>query len=138
MKLLNKPNKLSVIVWIWLLLAIFRGKQNFWHVCNIDTKYTSVIKNAWRKTGYEWFPKEGGDIARIVAAVTNEGDENEEIPVLVETSTEEEDEAIVGNEEDEAIVGVLNSYLENNELFGNMMEGGDEEEEEELPHYIVN
>jgi len=98
-----------------------------------------IIKNAWRKTGYEWFPKEGGDIARIVAAVTNEGDENEEIPVLVETSTEEEDEAIVGNEEDEAIVGVLNSYLENNELFGNMMEGGnEEEEEEELPHYIVN
>ncbi len=40
------------------------------------------------------------------------------------------------NEEDEAIVGVLNSYLENNELFGNMMEGGnEEEEEEELPHY---
>ena len=30
------------------------------------------------------------------------------------------------------------SYLENNELFGNMMEGGDEEEEEEeLPHYIM-
>ena len=96
-----------------------------------------IIKNAWRKTGYEWFPKEGGEIARIAAAVTNEGDENEEIPVL-ETLTEEEDEAIVGNEEDEAIVGVLNSYLENNELFGNMMEGGDEEEEEELPHYIVN
>jgi len=95
-----------------------------------------IIKNAWRKTGYEWFPKEGGEIARIAAAVTNEGDENEEIPVLVGTSTEE-DEAIVGNEEDEAIAGVFNSYLEK-ELFGNMMEGGDEEEEEELPYYIVN
>ncbi len=93
-----------------------------------------IIKNAWRKTGYEWFLKEGGEIA-IAAAETNEGGENEEIPGLVEVSTEE-DEAIAGNEEDEAITGVLNSYLEE-EFFGNMMEGGDDEEEE-LPHYIVN
>jgi hypothetical protein len=47
-----------------------------------------IIKNAWRKTGYEWFPKEGGEIA-IAAAETNEGGENEEIPGLVEVSTEE-------------------------------------------------
>ncbi len=68
--------------------------------------------------------------------MTNEGDKNEEtIPVLVETATEE-DEAIAGNEEDEAIAGVLNSYLEE-EFFGNIMEGGDDEEKE-LPHYIVN
>jgi hypothetical protein len=69
-----------------------------------------IIKNAWRKTGYEWFPKEGSEIA-IAAAVMKEGDENEaavmkegrEIPV-VETGGEipvvekmmEEDEAIVG------------------------------------------
>ena len=31
-----------------------------------------IIKNAWRKTGYEWFPKEGSEIA-IAAAVTKRG-----------------------------------------------------------------
>jgi len=100
-----------------------------------------IIKNAWRKTGYEWFLKEGGEIA-IAAAVTKDGDENEadvmkeggEIPVVEKMM--EEDEAIAGvlNEEDKAIVGVLNEYL-GKELFSDT-EGGDEEEEE-LPHYIV-
>jgi hypothetical protein len=76
-----------------------------------------ISKNSWSKTWLEWFPKEGGKIA-IAAAVTNEGDKNKEIPVLVETSTEE----------DKAIVGVLNRFLED-DLFNNMMEGGKEEEE---------
>ena len=40
-----------------------------------DEEEERIIKNAWRKTGYEWFPKEGGEIA-IAAAVTKEGDEN--------------------------------------------------------------
>ncbi len=91
---------------------------------------------------YEWFPKEGGEIA-IAAAETNEGGKNEEIPGLVEASTEEDeastekDDAIEGNEEDEAMVGALNQFLEDDlPLFSNMMEGGNEEEEE-LPHYII-
>ena len=102
-----------------------------------------IIKNAWRKTGYEWFPKEGGEIA-IAAAETNEGGENEEIPGLVEASTEEdeasteEDDAIEGNEEDEAMGIAINQFLEDDlPLFNNIMEGGNDEEEEELPHYII-
>jgi hypothetical protein len=110
-----------------------------------------IIKNAWRKTGYEWFPKEGGEIA-IAAAVTKEGDENEaavmkeggkipvvemggEIPVVEKMVEEDKASAGVLNKEDEAIAGVLSKYL-GKELFSDM-EGGDEEEQE-LPHYIVN
>ena len=98
-----------------------------------------IIKNAWRKTGYEWFPKKGGEIP-IAAAVTKEGDENEaavmkergEIPVVEMGGKIPVVEKMM--EEDEAIAGVLNEYL-GKELFSDT-EGGDEEEEE-LPHYIV-
>ena len=47
-----------------------------------------IIKNAWRKTGYEWFPKEVENIT--AAAVMQEGGE------------------------DEAIAAVMNEYLRKN------------------------
>jgi len=131
------PSQRDVVGWVDHAMAEMKREER-------------IIKNAWRKTEYEWFPKEGDEIAIAAAVRTKEGDENEaavmkeggEIPVVemggeipvVETMTEE-DEAIAGmlNEEDEAIAGVLNEYL-GKELFSDT-EGGDEEEEE-LPHYL--
>jgi hypothetical protein len=48
-----------------------------------------IIKNAWRKTGYEWFPKEVDEITEA---------------------------AVMFTEEDEEIAGVLEEHLEEQEL----------------------
>ena len=58
-----------------------------------------IIKNAWRKTGYEWFPKE---VDKITSAVMKEGGE-----IAIAAAA-----AVTMTEEDEAILGVLNEFLE--------------------------
>ncbi len=113
------PSRRDVAGWVDRAMAEMKGEER-------------IIENAWRKTGYEWFPKEvdevitaaGGEIGgKIAAAVT------------------------MKEEEDEAIVDVMNECLEE-ELFSdnigmmrteNDMEGDKEEifAKEELPHYIA-
>jgi hypothetical protein len=103
-----------------------------------------IIQNAWRKTGYEWFPKEVAEISSpaAAAAVMNEGGVGES--------------ATTAAAEEEEIARVLNEYCarelfsedigmtttdDNNE--GDEDEGDEEErtriadKQEVLPHYIA-
>ena len=48
-----------------------------------------IIKNAWRKTGYEWFPKEVDEITE--AAVTFTEEDEEIVRALDDEHSEEQD-----------------------------------------------
>ncbi len=48
-----------------------------------------IIRNAWRKTGYEWFPKELDEIT--AAAVTNTEEDKEEVAAVLDASDLEQE-----------------------------------------------
>ena len=47
-----------------------------------------IIKNAWRKTGYEWFPKEVDEITEAAVTFT---EEDEEIADVLDERLEEQE-----------------------------------------------
>ena len=86
-----------------------------------------IIKNAWRKTGYKWFPKEVDEIILTAAggeiAVMREGDK---IAAIVDVMNECLEEELFSDN-----IGMMRTE--------NDMEGNKEEifAKEELPHYIA-
>ena len=70
------PSRRDVVGWVDRAMTEMKGKEQ-------------IIKNAWRKTGYEWFPKEVDEITEAAVTFT---------------------------EEDEEIAGVLDEHLEEQEL----------------------
>ncbi len=57
----SSPLRRNIAEWVDCVMAEMRGEEQ-------------IIKNAWQKTGYKWFPKEGGKIA---AAATMRGGDKE-------------------------------------------------------------
>jgi hypothetical protein len=53
------PSRCDVAGWVDRAMTEMRGEEQ-------------IIKNAWTKVGYEWYPKE---VDKITAAVMNEGNE---------------------------------------------------------------
>jgi len=64
----NPPSRRDVAGWVDRAMAEMKREEQ-------------IIKNAWRKTGYEWFPKEVENIT--AAAVMQEGGEDEAIAAVM-------------------------------------------------------
>ena len=47
----SPPSRRDVAGWVDRAMAEMKGEEQ-------------IVKNAWMKTGYEWWPKEGGRIMR--------------------------------------------------------------------------
>ena len=71
----NPPSRRDVAGWVDRAMAEMKREEQ-------------IIKNAWRKTGYEWFPKEVENIT--AAAVMQEGGEDEAIAAVMNEYLEEE------------------------------------------------
>ena len=69
------PSRRDVAGWVDRAMAEMKGKEQ-------------IIKNAWRKTGYEWFPKEVDEITEAAVTFT---EEDEEIAGALEEHLEEQE-----------------------------------------------
>ena len=70
------PSRRDVAGWVDRAMTEMKGKEQ-------------IIKNAWRKTGYEWFPKEVDEITE--AAVTFTEEDKEIVGALEDEHSEEQD-----------------------------------------------
>jgi hypothetical protein len=57
----SSPLRHNVAEWVNRAMAEIKGEEQ-------------IIKNAWQKTGYEWLPKEGGEIPAAVTMGGGQGD----------------------------------------------------------------
>ena len=69
------PSRRDVAGWVDRAMTEMKGKEQ-------------IIKNAWRKTGYEWFPKEVDEITEAAVTFT---EEDEEIADVLDERLEEQE-----------------------------------------------
>ena len=59
---MSPPTRRNVATWV------------NWAMVEMKSK-VGIIRNAWLKTGYEWFPKEGGEEGNIIGGKEGIGGE---------------------------------------------------------------